>query len=265
MPYKSSQIENLLNDLRNNYLAELPSRFDELDNLILGFDHTDKPAENYENLYRNVHSIKGSAGTHTLHIISTICHDFEDQLSLHQNNITELDRTEIDCWLRYVDLLRKAHALFLNENADLPSIEHELQSLRTSNNQKITYRCLLVAPTKLQRQICESVLAENNTSLAVAGDGYEALGRLLASNYDFLITNHEISMLNGLALIAATRMGSHSNRDIQSVLLTSNDNLTLNRRIDPDYILIKNSQLTENLVTVVDEILQYIKSSDNND
>ena len=258
MPSKSSHIENLLSDLRNTYLAELPSRLDQLDNIILEFGKLENREDCFQNLYRNVHSIKGSAGTHALHILSTICHDFEDRLSLHEIDLSSIKKNEVDSWLKYVDLLRKAHAVLLNQDNDFPSIEHELEELRKSNGKSAIYRCLLVSPTKLQKQICDSILANNNTTIAIATDGYEALGRLLATKYDFLVTNHEISMLNGLALIAATRVGSYSNKDIQAVLLTSNETLTLNRRTDPDYIVVKNSQLAENLSIVVNEIIEHL-------
>ena len=261
MSGKTNQIEKLLSDLRNNYLAELPARLDELDNLIVSFRSADNKADVFESLYRDVHSIKGSAGTHTLHILTTICHDFEDQLNIHEKNLSEVSKTDIDIWLKYIDLLRNAHTALINQETSFPTIESELEKLRKSNDNKITYRCLLVGPTKLQKQICETIFSKNNTSLSVANDGYEALGRLLASKYDFLITNHETSLLNGIALIAATRIGSISNRNIQAVLLTSNETLTLNRHTDPDYILIKNSSLTDNLSIVVNEIIEHLNSN----
>ena len=261
MSSKTIQIEKLLIDLRNNYLADLPARFEEIDNLILGFDKSSDRTEDYENLYRNVHSIKGSSGTHNLHIFSTICHEFEDSLSEHEKNITTISSTDIQSWLKYVDLLKEAHAINANLDNDYSTIELELETLRTASNDNIAYRCLLVSPTKLQKQICESILTDNNTALSVASNGYEALGRLLTTQYDFLIANHEISMLNGLALVAAARLSGNRNKDIQAVLMTSNETLSLNRQTDPDYILIKNNQLAENLSTVVDEMIEHLSAN----
>jgi len=259
MPDKTIQIEKLLTDLRNNYLAELPARFDDLDNLILDFGKSSDRVENYENLYRNVHSIKGSAGTHNLHIFSTVCHEFEDSLSEFETNLSGIDSDVIESWLKYVDLLKDAHAINTNKDNDYSNIEIKLENLRASFSDDVQHRCLLVAPSKLQKQICESILSDNNTAISIASDGYEALGRLLSTKYDFIITNHEISMLNGIALIAAIRISNTKNKDIQAVLMTSNETLTLNRHTDPDYILVKNNKLAENISTVVDEIIEYLK------
>lgn len=255
------QIEKLLTDLRNNYIAELPTRLNELDNIILGFATSVNKGEDYGNLFRHIHSIKGSSGTHGLHIFSSICHEFEDTISIYESNLSKVQNDDLENWLKYVDLLKKAHSFITHQGSEFSSIEQELKHLRPTNSKnKLLYRCLLVSPTKLQKQICESVLVESNTSLSTANDGYEALGRLLTAKYDFLISNHEISMLNGVALIFAVRTTNNQNKDIQSVLMTSNKTLTLNRHTDPDYILIKDDQLAENLSTVVREIIENLNA-----
>lgn len=101
MPSRKNHIENLLNEICNTYLAELPPRLDEIENIILDFTRLESLEESYQNLYRKVHSIKGSAGTHAFHILTTICHDFEDQLSQHENKLSGISKTEIDSWLKY--------------------------------------------------------------------------------------------------------------------------------------------------------------------
>lgn len=258
MVAKSVHIEKLLNELRQNYLAELPARFDQLDNLILGLNKSPTLADDYMTLYRHVHSIKGSSGTHNLHIFSKVCHEFEDNLTTLQNNITDLQNTNIDTWLQFVDLLRRAHAGIQSNQNDFSEIENELDVIRTKDSRSI-YRCLLVSPSKLQRQICESLFRNINVSLCIVNDGYDALGTLLTTKFNFLITNHEISMLNGTSLISAIRTNNSLNRDIPSVLLTSNEPKILNRKTDPDYIVKKNNHLAENLTIVINEIVEELK------
>jgi len=255
------QIEKLLVDLRNNYITEFPTRLNELDNIILGFETSINKGESYGDLFRHIHSIKGSSATHGLHIFSTICHEFEDTISIYESNLSKVKSDDLESWLKYVDLLKKAHSIIADRGNVFSSIEQELEKLRSTNSKnKLLYRCLLVSPTKLQKQICESVLLESKTSISVANDGYEALGRLLTTKYDFLISNHEISMLNGVALVSAIRTSNNQNKDIQSVLMTSNKTLTLNRYTDPDYILFKDDQLAENLSTVVIEIIENLNA-----
>ena len=255
MAESSSQIERLLSDLRQNYLQELPARLDEIDQIILNIQAERDAIENFKTLYRHIHSIKGSAGTHNLHIISSICHNFEDHLSSQENvlgNIINSGQTSI--WLQYCDLLRQA-ALVISGDGDLSGIEERLNKLRINSEHKIL-TCLIVSPTKAQLQICKSIMCDFHTQIFTADNGYDALGRLLNKRYDFIITNHEINLLNGIALISAIRMSNNSNKDIHAVLMTTNDNITLNRYSDPDYIILKNNQLADNLSIVINEIVE---------
>lgn len=58
-------------------------------------------------LYRQVHTLKGSGGTYGLDFLSDICHPFEDLLSaiIETPLLTKQDAIELG--LNYVDLMRK--------------------------------------------------------------------------------------------------------------------------------------------------------------
>jgi chemotaxis protein histidine kinase CheA len=254
MTNKKDNIETLLVELQNNYLSELPSRFDEIDQLILDIKKQINTESKYATLYRLIHSIKGSAGTHNLHILTSICHHFEDLLSSVDSNLKNTDSRMIENWLKYSDLLRQTHNAIVT-GGDLSKIEEDLYKLQAIASIK-DFSCILVAPTKSQQQIFQPILQDNNIHYTIAKDGYQALGILLTARYDLVITNHEIDMLNGIALISALRMSSSNNKNIPTVLLTTNESIVLNRHNDPDYILIKNNHLAENMKTIITEIVE---------
>ena len=63
-------MQKMLRQLRATFLDELPERLDRLDNLLLDIEKLGAATgEEFNELYRGVHSIKGSGGTHGLHII----------------------------------------------------------------------------------------------------------------------------------------------------------------------------------------------------
>jgi chemotaxis protein histidine kinase CheA len=73
-------IQALLHQLKLTYIGELPDRFDHIGNQILSLEQKGYSQEHYNELFRQVHSLKGSGGTHELHIITSICHLMEDYL-----------------------------------------------------------------------------------------------------------------------------------------------------------------------------------------
>jgi chemotaxis protein histidine kinase CheA len=109
-----SQTLQLLEQLKEIFLAELPDQCQELSTLILTLDKQPESHDIYEELYRAVHSLKGSAGTYGLHIISQICHHFEDLLSTLDDESTKIDAAFIHNCLTYADLIQEAIAAHIN-------------------------------------------------------------------------------------------------------------------------------------------------------
>ncbi len=71
----------LLAKMRAEFIGELPERCNNLDDLILTLEKFPQDSDAFDALYRGVHSLKGSGGTHDLSIITTICHQFENLLT----------------------------------------------------------------------------------------------------------------------------------------------------------------------------------------
>ncbi|VAW94061.1 hypothetical protein MNBD_GAMMA20-1362, partial [hydrothermal vent metagenome] len=95
--------QQILRQLRDNFLEELPERCDAIEDSILSLGNG-ADDEHFQRLYREVHSLKGSAGTHGIPAISTICHQLEDSLTTAQETITH-EPERIDLYLRYLDLI----------------------------------------------------------------------------------------------------------------------------------------------------------------
>ncbi len=252
---EANQVQKLLLQLRNDYINELLSQCDEIENLVLALETS--LSENYEELYRRVHSMKGSAGTHGLAIISSICHHFEEQLNGLEAQGGPGARTT-DLLLHYVDLIRKARKALVTGEHDVSGIEKELEQIRhrALENQ---YPVMLVESSGYVKLLCVESLKNLPLNITLEDDGLNALGLLLRNRYSLLITTHEAKTLNGTALISALRASDSVNKNIVTVMLTSRDALHGGAEVKPDYVVSKNTTLADSLPRLVKQIVSQFK------
>jgi HPt (histidine-containing phosphotransfer) domain-containing protein len=250
-----ADINALLKKLREEYLENLPARLDEMETQVLALRNK-SDAETLQTLYRDVHSTKGSAGTHGVLIITSICHQFEDELGEKSAGKETIDDDCIDNWLSYIDLIRTARERTIRGDDTSDDIEARLHELRKSVNAK-SYTCLLVDPAASSfGKIIEGILKECSINLSYMNDGYQALGRLLVNKFDILISGMELETMNGVGLIAAVKSSKSVNKNIPSILITSGDYDRTGRKTDPEYVIKKDVKLPETIKVAIKEIIR---------
>lgn len=228
----------LLQQLRVNYLAELPDRIEDLEQRTLNLQHTSEFSQQFDDLCRKVHSLKGSAGTYGLQIISTICHQLEDTLAPISND--KVDEDFLDSCISYFDLMRAVILQAQLGQSVFPEIESSLANMRfrlTSTN----LDALLVESSKVNSTLYMGALKSLPVKFSVVTSGYEALGLLLHKHFDLLITGYETTPLNGLALISAIRLNRGINQNITAILLTSSMNIDIPALSQPVTVLNRDS------------------------
>lgn len=240
---------SMLQKLRVSYLAELPGRLDDIEQNIMDLEKFGFVEENFNTLFRLVHSLKGSGGTYGMHVISDICHPLEDMLSSLNDFPQKLNKNFIDITLAYVDLLRK-----ISENTALHGEcridpTKQLNALRKKAFPE-PFSALIVENSPVIIGILKKNLEVMNARVEVMDDGYEALGRALAAPLDYLITGMEVKRLNGVALIGALKLAQGKTALTKTILLTANA-LTLPSGVKPNHMLLKNSQFQLNLQAVL--------------
>jgi len=248
---KLGHAERLLAQLRESYLQDLPNHCGEIENLVLSFDRKD-PETVFDEIFRHVHSIKGSAGTHGLHLISGICHHFEDHLKTLDGRFEKIDGRFINVCLAYIDCIRTAVSLFEKGGETLP-LENELEQLR-KRFLKNNLAGLLVSSSNYITMLCQQTMGDLPVKLTTVDDGFAALERLLQQKYDFIITDKELKQLNGVALTLAVRASDSVNRDTNIIMLTSKMSIDFPAGLAPDEILPKNTGLSHALVDAVGKI-----------
>ena len=224
-------VSELLADLKKGFVADIPVRLDDMESIILSMERGVSFIDNYEGLYRHAHSLKGSAGSYGLHIITSICHAMEDALN-------EVGR---DNFVTYEDALKK------------------LQSVQPGGEQYHLH-CLVVTASSLYENILANEFGNGTIKFSYCNDGYKALGRLLTESFDLLISDYEVPLLNGQALFGSLRLSDSKNRQIKTMLLTSKTDGKYTRSTDPDYVIHKDKDFSQNLSMTIRAIAKQSKS-----
>jgi chemotaxis protein histidine kinase CheA len=248
-----SDINNVLQKLKEKYLSELPGKIDDMEDIALRMDDPDKFLEYSPELYRLAHSLKGSAGSYGFPDLTAICHRVEDYLEPVSSDDTTAQEEVSDLILRHIDLMREYVSLVQEGETLFSQIGDKLNSLKR-DNLATTYSGLLVDGSLTTSQLCLSILKTYPIEFTVVEDGITALERLLAEDFDVLITAMELANLNGLALVAASHLSSRSKETISTVLITSHNIANHNRSSDPDFIVLKDENMASNLCNVIEKI-----------
>ena len=251
-----NKAQRLLRELRISFLVDMPDRLDEIESLVLNLEQDQRSSQTtgpvYDELYGHLHSIKGSAGTHGIDIISLISHQFEDALSA-LNHAPHVTPAQIDTFLKYVDLLRRATELAQDDNADFADIKTTLETIRSQlkHGRKLA---LIVEGSQFMSHLYQDSLSSLPVDISVIEDGLVALGWLLREKYDFVIMGAETKSLNGTALLYALRAAGGINRDIKTIMITSREKSQFAKDMQPDTLLSKNKMLATQLRDTVETL-----------
>lgn len=245
--------QQLLAKMRDEFLQELPERCDNLESLILALEKHPANRQAFNELYRSVHSLKGSGGTHGLSIITTLCH-------LLENHLTETDvafgfnDTFASRALNFVDLLRRVQSIAQQGTPNYSSIEADIEVLRQAvlHSRKIV---LVAEASPVMARFYQQALAKLPLHLYTVDNGLAALERLLHEHYDFIIAGREIKDLNGIAMIVALRASQSGNQNIPAILVSSSaDPVPAHTKLYAT--ILRDQHLAKNLTAVVQELLK---------
>lgn len=212
----STDLELLMAELQAEFLDELPGRCNDLEDAVLSLENQQPGA--FDELFRQVHSLKGTGGGVGVQIITTICHQFESFLSEAKGRF---DRKATSTALAYIDLLRKPIKKNGREQAGINAIEHALDQMReVSLSGRATI--LVVEPSNTVRALYQKEFSNAMTRVQALKTGIEALERMLQEPFDLLIISRELADLNALAVVAALRESRSRNSAIPVIMVSSN-------------------------------------------
>lgn len=246
-----NSVADILEHLREAFLEEMPVRVNKIEDEII----SSKDADTYDELFRMVHSLKGSAGSYNFHVITKVAHAMEDvmQALMKQNEFGK--SSTIDILLKFIDVLRDTTDSLIETKTAPLDIDERLNSLRDLVF-KENINVLVVEPSKLYASLIEYSLQTLPVNFTFKDDGLPALDSLLHNKYDLLITSLECPRLNGDALIAALRLINNFNKKIKVILVSSQAQDKISNKDNYDAILdrkaIKDGGLNKTVKKLID-------------
>jgi len=243
-------VSDLLEQLRQGFLDDMPVRIDKIEDEIM----SSRESDTYDELFRMVHSLKGSAGSYNFHVITKIAHDMEDVMMELMNKNQFGNALTIDLLLKFIDILRDTTASLIDTNTAPLDVDERLEIIRDEVFSE-RLKVLVVEPSKLYAGMIGHSLEGLPISFTFTEDGYKALEYLLLNKYDLLITSLESSRLNGDALVAALRLGHNFNRKIKTVLITSRAIDKISNKDDFDEIIDRKMIKEGVLKTIANNLL----------
>lgn len=243
----TNSVGDLLAELKNNYAAEIGNKIDDIELHILKLNL----AANFQEAVRQIHSMKGTAGTYGFMSLSTICHHMEDELSVVTP--AECNSRFIDKMLSYIDLLRRVERTIASGTPADTDLDEELNKLRGPRQ---VFHVMLVEGSKTLSALIRDTLPVNNIELKCMEDGYMALGVMLMQPYDILIASDEIGRLNGRALINAIKTSTPAGHTLKTILLSSKSSQADIMASSADYYIAKNADLSNKLRKLMQSLLK---------
>lgn len=213
--------------LRREYAESAGDRLERLDELLDRLYMGAGTDADVSEIQREVHSLKGSAGTFGFPSVTAVAHRMEDYIETSQ----AFDGAHLNALQAYMDATRTLIAAEREPDADalrrlledLPSNARPDRLSSGFSDQKVKeIHTLLVMPRGLQRKIIGTELTSCGFRVSVADRGTDAIARALTEYPDIVLSAMELPDMSGGELtqvfLALERL-----RDSRLIVLTSYD------------------------------------------
>lgn len=216
----ASEDDDILKQLALEYAEQMDEILNDLESAIVTLSKTG--AVSLE-LQRNVHSMKGAGASFGIRVVSAICHQFEDHLTqVRDGQIPEQD--VVDKFLKYVDLLREARRVTLDQGLNDAGrddayglIQTQLAELQGSGLRKV----LVADEVRSIRPLIEATFSSVKARVVFVDDGMIALTRCLFEKFDLLVVAGKLKTIDGAGVIAALKLSGRGDIPVCALLTSS--------------------------------------------
>lgn len=131
-------MDDYIKSLLKDFFEEAFDMLDRLEQNILILDKDRNNTDAIQEIFRAVHTLKGSAGAIELFDTQKYAHRFEDLLDLIRNNQIKVDDKTIDILLKGIDILKELINGASEEKEYSGNIEEEIKNLENFKNLKLS-------------------------------------------------------------------------------------------------------------------------------
>lgn len=153
-------MDDYIKSLLKDFFEEAFDMLDRLEQNILILDKDRNNTDAIQEIFRAVHTLKGSAGAVELFDTQKYAHRFEDLLDLIRNNQIKVDDKTIDILLKGIDILKELINGASEEKEYSGNIEEEIKNLENFKNLKLSGAISEILNTKSDK---------NSISVSIGG------------------------------------------------------------------------------------------------
>lgn len=110
-----------INKLKEIFIEEASEIIEKLDIDIINFEEDPEDKELLNELFRGVHTLKGSANSFGFARLGEFVHHFEDALDYYRSSDDEITSNVIDVFLESVDVIKEVLEVEIEDKTELPS------------------------------------------------------------------------------------------------------------------------------------------------
>lgn len=229
-------LEMILADLRNEYVAEAEDRLDEIEHAIaLMLADKGRPENNQLEIKRHVHTLKGSSGSFGFPAISIWSHALEDYFETIQDVGTD------QLWdiQLFVDRIRSV--LESGENPNDREIAKAVKNLplrgltRDRTPLKAGMSVLLLMPRGIQRKIISRELTTFGFKVIIVESSLKAVDLAITLRPDIVISSLVLDRISGIEL-SRVLAAIDATANHKFLLMTSSDEVEEIAETLPDHV-----------------------------
>lgn len=237
-----------IEELKSDYLLSLEEDLSEVEGKIVELDKLD--GKEFDDLiyevFRKIHSLKGSSGSFEFYMLATIFHRLEDLINLRMNGQKVIGF--IDLCFRYVDVVKNCINDYKIDSKELEKYTTIIEGL-SIDDKKASGKLLLIEPTLSIRKMINKVALDNNMELTILNNGATALSRLIHERFDLIMTSSKIDAIDGESLLRGIRVMKNLNQKTPMVLISGD--VPVDQETNQYDFILKDKDLITNTDTYI--------------
>jgi DNA-binding response OmpR family regulator/HPt (histidine-containing phosphotransfer) domain-containing protein len=254
-------VEIDLEEFKLEYLDNLKEEILRVESEVLRLEDSsdaERPAILHE-IFRTIHSLKGSAGSYEFYMLTTIFHQFEDFINSNLKN--SQTSAPIDTCLNFLDIAKNCALDYKNKSSEIEKYATILEG-ETVQESVMNGKILLIDSSKSIKKIITKVAQDNRLDIVILANGATALNRIIHERFDMIVTSKNLDLLDGESLLKGVRVMKNQNQTTPMVLISSDDyTATDSKKLNISFMQ-KDQNLFSNMNSFISKNILSSKSSE---
>ena len=248
---------------RKEFIDELPECFRTIERLILTLDGNKTPHHTLAELFRMIHSVKGSSSTFGLQTLAAICHPLEELIQ-DTSEAGAVSKEFIDLTLGHLDLLRQNTEAIRQGSEDYDQTGLQLADLHKKAFRR-RFSIAVAVNSRRLREACRQIGKSFDARVIEFEDSLNALQRVLTEPFNVIIVSSELYPMRGEALIAALNFSHPHALGLKTILISANKEKAahVNRETDADFVVLHDQDFIPHIQAIIAHILKQTTNPEN--